>query len=172
MKKVLIALIATSAIVLSGCTSDKDPVPTPTPSESLLPSETVSGWPTPPTITRVPTPRETTEAPSQPEPTTPRDDQTTNTPVTPAVTPAVPPAIDFAQRWGRKYPAVPEYAILKAANATCRLIETAGTNWNDNALTMAAIETAIGAAGLNNNDALEFAQDANQNYCSSVSNPT
>jgi hypothetical protein len=168
MKKVLVSVIAASAIILSGCSNDK-PLPTPLPTApSVLPSETVSGWPTPPNITRPP--QETSEpdqtqnpdVPSKPEETKPA----------PTTSGAVPPAIEFAQRWGAKYPNVPEYAILKTANATCEFIAKSGVNWNDNTVTMAAISGLLSGAGINDNEALEFAQDAEQNYCSSVSNPT
>lgn len=170
MKKALVilavtVLLAVTVFSLVGCSADKKPVPAPTFSASSMPSETVSGWPTPPNITR---------PPYDPEQTAPEPEKTTknNTPdntAAPTTSEAVPPAVQFAQRWGKKYPSVPEYAILKTANATCTLIEEAGTNWNDNTVTMAAIAGLLSTVDMSDNDALEFAQDANQNYCSSVS---
>lgn len=85
---------------------------------------------------------------------------------------AAPPATQFAKRWGDRYPNVPEFAILKAANATCRVIEEAGNGWQDNTLLIAGIGELLKSAGINSDQGLEFAQDAEQNYCSSVSNPT
>lgn len=162
MKKTLVSLLAVSAIVLGGCSK---PTPSPVPSASVRPSASpTAGVTTTPTTTAVPT----TQAPDPTEGTGGAPGKT----VAPTTSAAVPPAIEFAQRWGAKYPSVPEFAILKSANATCKLISASGVNWNDNTDTMSAIETVIGAAGINKTDALEFAQDANQNYCSSVSNPT
>lgn len=160
MKKTLVSIMVVGAISLAGCSKPVDP---PTPTQSTKPSATVTAVPTPtpevePTTTR-PEPEPTTERPTQPQ----------ETAAAPTTSGAVPPGVEFASRWGKRYPDVPEFAILKAANATCRTIEAAGNGWETDPLIQAAIETAVGAAGLNNNDALEFAQDANQNYCSSIS---
>jgi len=79
------------------------------------------------------------------------------------------PATQFAERWGKKYPAIPEFVILKTANSTCDLISSG--NWQDEPR-KSLIEGVVSAAGMAENDAVEFAQDAEQNYCSSRSNPT
>lgn len=170
--KMLATTIAVSLLFgIYACSSDEPkPVPTsPSPSVSTIPSEAVTLDPAPTSIEEEgPFP---TEEPNNP-PVKP--EKTTTKPEAPATaTPeAGTPAVQFAARWGKRYPQVPEFAILKAANATCRAIDAAGANWNDNPVTVAAIETIVGAAGLSANDGVEFAQDANQNYCSSVSNPT
>lgn len=168
MKKTLVSIMALSVITLSGCNSvDKKPTPQPVPSVSVLPTETDGGMPTPPNITRPPyTPEPTEELPETVKPTT--DSPT----VAPTTSGAVTPAVEFAGRWGKRYPDIPEFAILKAANGTCRIIAAAGQGWEKDPLIQSAIKTATGLAGLSDNDALEFAQDANQNYCSSVANPT
>jgi hypothetical protein len=168
---VVIGIVAVIALVLglTGCTSSpSDPTPTPVPLPTMVetPSVNPTEAPTPPQITRngsgpavitdEPTPEETTTKPE----------------ASPTGTPARPPAVEFAQRWGTKYPDIPEFAILKAANATCRVIETAGNDWNKDPLVVAGIEVAVQASGLSQNDAVEFAQDADQNYCASVANPT
>jgi len=154
-----VPVIAVLSILLVGCTAGKDPGPIQLPSNSAEPSQSLSEAPSVPS-------EDVTTAPTKPA----EDPEPTKT--LPTVTPAVPPAVEFAQRWGRKYPDVPEYAILKAANATCELISTSGDNWNDNTQVVASIAVLLDAAGMQRTDALEFAQDADQNYCSSVSNPT
>lgn len=153
-----ITAIVLSAVVLTGCTADKNPDPIPLPSVDVLPSETVSGWPTPPNITR----------PPYTEPT--KTDAPENGSTTPATTTsaAVPPAIEFAQRWGKKYPNVPEFAILKAANATCDILEAnPKPSWETDPFIVGAIESGLSALDIPTTDAVEFGQDAQQNYCSS-----
>lgn len=164
MRKTIVATSIVAMLTLAGCTGNNDPItpgptvnPAPSISESTNTSEPETEAPT-----RNPEPAETTTKPAEEETVAP----------SPSSEDAAPPATKFAQRWGQRYPNIPEFAILKAANATCRAIEAAGPDWNDNALVVAGIESAVNAAGLSENDALEFAQDANQNYCSSVSNPT
>jgi hypothetical protein len=161
---IVIGIVAVIALVigLSGCTSgNSDPAPIPLPSATESPSVKPTAAPEP-TVTEQPN---TPDPTNQPEPT---GEPTTVAPTVEAGTPAT----QFAERWGKRYPEVPEFAILKAANATCAAIDQAGANWNDNILVVAGIEAAVTAAGLSGNDALEFGQDAKQNYCSSVSNPT
>jgi hypothetical protein len=155
----IIAVIVLSSIVLAGCTADKDSDPIKLPSATASPAQTLSEAPRPSSVSAT---GKSTEQTSDPEGTTPA----------PTTSAAVPPAIEFAQRWGKRYPNVPEFAILKAANGTCRLIDESGVNWNDNSTTMAAVEVLISGPGIDSSQALEFAQDANQNYCSSVSNHT
>lgn len=163
---VSIATTLTLSMGLVACSSPSDPTPTP----SATPGPAVSS-PEKPTTAPVPTPGPTEtdapEKPSDPEPTKKPEP----TPA-PATSEAGTPATQFAQRWGKRYPDVPEFAILKAANATCRAIEASGNDWNKDPIVTGAISLAIQAAGLSENDAIEFAQDADQNYCASVANPT
>lgn len=160
MKKTLAVSAVLGLVFLAGCKSpDSGPTPLPTSvSPSVAVSESNSVEPTP--TTREPAPEETT---NKPEPTTPK----TSTSSSDAGTPAT----QFAQRWGAKYPDVPEYAILKGANGVCAVTEQY-PDWTNNALAQAAIEEIVKGFGISENDAVEFAQDAQQNYCSSVSNPT
>lgn len=170
--KMMATSVAVSLLFGIYACSNNEPTPTPSlpsPSVSTIPSEAVTLDPAPTSIEdEGPYPTE------EPEPTRKPPARTTEPTPVPTVTTseAGTPAVQFAARWGKRYPNVPEFAILKAANATCRLIEASGSNWNDNPATIAAIETAVGAAGLSSKDGVEFAQDANQNYCASVSNPT
>jgi hypothetical protein len=159
MKKTIVSIMAISAISLGACNSGSNPTPTPVPSESVVVSEspTAVATPEPEVTTKKPDPARTTDKPETKDPVT----------AEPTTTGAVPPAIEFAQRWGAKYPNVPEFAILKAANATCDAIATAGTDYANNTVTMGIISSVVSTAGLSENDALEFAQDADQNYCSS-----
>lgn len=163
-KATVIASVISIGLTLSAC-SDKtepiNPMPTATPSSPVV-NSTIAPEPS----TAAP---RTTE-PETDAPTTKLPEPTVST--APTSEAAAPPATQFAQRWGQRYPNVPEFAILKAANGTCRLIAASGTNWNDSTDTMKAIEAAVSLAGVDSNDALEFAQDADQSYCSSVSNPT
>ena len=162
MKVKLSAVAGITGLILAGCTGN-NPGPTPTPSPAVTASEEITEAPTVrPEPDATTPPREPSEPNPEPKPQDPA----------PTTTPAQTPAVEFAQRWGKKYPDVPEFAILKAANGVCRAIEASGANWNDNPLVVAGIEATVSAAGLNGNDGIEFAQDANQNYCSSVSNPT
>ncbi len=165
MRRLVVAVFAGVAILLSGCQAENpQPVPS-TPAPIKSPSATATEAPT-----ARPEPVPTTAETPRGEATKP---ETTPTPKPSATTEAGTPATQFASRWGKKYPDVPEFAILRAANATCTILENApGDNWNDNPLVLAAIEKAVQVSGLSENDAVEFAQDAQQNYCSSVSNPT
>jgi hypothetical protein len=96
------------------------------------------------------------------------DTDPTNTPSTPPpTTGADTPANAFAKRWGERYPKVPEYAVLKAANGVCKLVENS-PDWVSDADTVAAVKTVVGLAGIDDNDAVEFGQDAQQNYCASA----
>ncbi len=163
MKK--LAILCLPLLLIAGCNKPVDPTPTPSvfPTPIKSPSDLISK---PPKVPSTPTQTVTkTEVP---------EDSDNATPAKPEVSmsEAGTPATQFASRWGKRYPSVPEFAILKAANAICRTIETSGDNWINSELAKSAIEVAVGAAGLNENDAVEFAQDAQQNYCSSVSNPT
>jgi hypothetical protein len=161
MKKTLVSLVVIMA--LAGCNAPSDPTPTPTevPTVEVSPSETPTEAPEP-----------------NPEPVPTKDDGGSEspkpTPQSPAPTTseAGTPATQFAERWGKRYPSIPEFAILKAANRTCDVIGAAGNGWESDPLVQLALKEGIGAFGLSDNDALEFAQDANQNYCSSVGNPT
>lgn len=157
MKKVILASVL--ALSLSACTDVgvKDPIQLPTPAESLntIPSALPETSPSPtksevpPVVEETPKPTPTTAPPTTTDPGT--------------------PATQFADRWGKKYPAVPEYAILKAANGTCAVIAKYGIT---NPIAKAAISEVVTGFGLSSNDAVEFAQDADQNYCSSIVNPT
>ena len=159
MKRTIIGIALIAA--LTGCTAPSDPTPT-------KPPTAPSVAPTKPSDTPKPDP--------EPQPTEDGGEENTPkpTPQSPAPTTseAGTPATQFAERWGKRYPSVPEFAILKAANRTCDVIGAAGNGWESDPLVQLALKEGIGAFGLSDNDALEFAQDANQNYCSSVSNPT
>lgn len=154
MKKSIPAVLMTG-LMLVGCankSSDLTPIP--------------STGPTTPVI-------ETTKTsePSTYEPTTPAAEPTTPAPE--ASTPeAGTPATEFAERWGKRYPSIPEYAILKAANGVCTFIEQYGNGWENDPLAQRGIQEAVGFTGIADNSALEFAQDADQNYCASRVNPT
>jgi hypothetical protein len=160
MKKTLAVSAILVIAVLGGCKNpDSRPTPVPTTvSPSVTISQANSAEPTP--TTREPGPDKTT---NKPEPTTPR----TST----ASTDAGTPAVQFAQRWGVKYPNVPEYAILKGANGVCAVVDQY-PDWTSNPVAKDSIEEIVTGFGLNQSDAVEFAQDAEQNYCSSISNPT
>jgi hypothetical protein len=81
------------------------------------------------------------------------------------------PATQFASRWGKKYPSVPEYMILKAGKSVCVFINEASGNWTEDEKALAGIREATSLAGIEASQSFEFAQDAEQNYCSSLSNP-
>jgi hypothetical protein len=165
MKRTIASISVLGIVLIGGCSSSNDSTPIPLPSISVKPSETVSEGATA-------TPTEPTSPPKTVDPTEGTDgddnpDPKPQEPV-PTTTEAVPPATQFAQRWGAKYRDVPEFAILKAANGTCRIIDSAGVDWNNDPEVVAGIKAAVTLAGLDSNDAVEFAQDANQNYCSSI----
>lgn len=160
--------IAISAVMLFALTACNKP-------EEINPSPTRTAQPTVTQTTNEPGPTEvpTTSVPDPgAEPTTNKPEE----PVTPAPSvissDAGTPATQFAQRWGVRYPSVPEYAILKAANGVCAMIEQFGNGWESDERALAGIREAAEFAGIAGYDGLEFAQDANQNYCSTVSNPT
>lgn len=160
LKSMCIVVTTASLIFLSACSSNSSPGPTPVPSVDSSPSAIVSEASTLPT-SPVATPDESrTEEPTKaPLPTI-----TTNE--------AGTPAVQFAQRWGKRYPQVPEFAILKSANTVCDILEQAPAEWHNDSTTMQEIANAATRYAMNASDALEFAQDADQNYCASVANPT
>lgn len=160
MKKTL-AVAAVLAIALAGCTNNSgNPEPTQTPTAS--PATSVS--------TIEPDPTTAPTKTSEPEPT--QEETTKPNPEPAASSPeAGTPAVQFAGRWGKKYPNVDEYAILKAANGVCAVTEQY-PDWTNSTLAQAAINEIVTGFGLNDNDGVEFAQDAQQNYCPSISNPT
>lgn len=158
-----IAVAVVAALSLAGCNFEPDgnfpePVRT-TASPATSPSAIKSEAPVTPTK----------DTPNQTEPTKedPRPEPTSTTTTSDAGTPAT----QFAQRWGLRYPLVPEYAILKAANGVCAVIKQF-PDWTNSPLAQAGIREVVTGFGLDANDGVEFAQDAQQNYCSSVSNPT
>jgi hypothetical protein len=51
------------------------------------------------------------------------------------------------------------------------VIEQTGADWVSDAVAMNSIGQTATAFGLEKNQALEFAQDAGQNYCASIVNP-
>lgn len=166
MKKTIVVL-ATAVLALGACNKPSDPQPVPTkPTTPVVVTPSAVLVTTPPAV-------ETT-APTQggdsDNPPVKSDEPTTS--VAPSSEAAAPPATQFAQRWGAKYPNVPEYAILKAANSVCYVINAAGADWAKNEEAVASVEAAVSVMGINKSDGVEFAQDAAQNYCSSVSNPT
>ncbi len=164
------AKIISGAIVivlaLSACTDKPDVIE---PSLPGTPSVAASQ------TTNTSEPTKTPEIPSEPRPTEPDPEKPTKSASPePSVTSsdAGTPAVQFASRWGKRYPNVPEYAILKAANGVCVVSDQYGEDWLNNPLAEAAINELVQFAGISENDAVEFAQDARQNYCASVSNPT
>lgn len=165
MKSTLVNIAAVMAIALAGCSAPQDS----TPSEPTAGTSTESPVTKPteaPTTDPEPQPEETTTAPSEPNP------EPAPTVPNPQESAASTPATEFAMRWGKKYPNIPEFAILKAANRTCEALAIAPENWAESKLTVALLEEAVSAFGLQENDAVEFAQDAQQNYCPSIKNPT
>lgn len=163
MKKVVLS-IAIAGLILGGCSKQTQPDPVPSlesPSVAVSEGSTPTpGWITP---NGSGSPTQDSE-----EPTKGNQEPTSNPATSDA---AAPPATQFAQRWGQKYPNVPEFAILKTANATCAAIQEVGDDWETNAAFLSGVEKVMDSAGMNKSDALEFAQDVNQNYCSSVENP-
>jgi hypothetical protein len=160
MNKLVIALTA-GVLALTGCsnTSEPTPVPNPTPVETTVNPAPTTDAPEP-DPTREPTVAPTTDEP-KPEPAPSVSSSEAGT-----------PAVQFAERWGKRYPNVPEFLILKAANQTCRLLAEAPDNWTSDSETLAGIKAGVTLAGIEGSDGVEFAQDAQQNYCGSVSNPT
>ena len=161
MRKTVVATLLVASIALAGCQSNKDgniePNPAPVPSASETKSEKPSEPSNEPTETREPQPTRTTENP-EPSPAATTSEAGT-------------PATQFAKRWGERYPAVPEYAILKAANGVCA-VATQFPDWTTNPLAKAGIDEVVKGFGIDENDGVEFTQDAQQNYCSSIENPT
>jgi hypothetical protein len=160
MKKTL-AIVAALAFVLTGCTNNSgNPEPTQTPTATQATSvSTIEPDPTTaPTKTSEPEP--TQEETTKPVPTAEQSSASAKT-----------PAVEFAERWGKKYPNVQEYAIIKAANGVCAVTEQY-PDWTNSTLAQAAINEIVTGFGLNDNDGVEFAQDAQQNYCPSIANPT
>jgi hypothetical protein len=158
-----IAVAVVGVLALSGCNFEPDgnfpePVRT-TASPTTSPSAIKSEAPATPTK----------DVPQEPEPTKeePKPEPTSATTSSAATTPAV----QFAKRWGEKYPTVPEYAILKAANGVCAVTEQF-PDWTNNPLAKAGIDEIVKGFGISESDGVAFTQDAQQNYCGSVSNPT
>ena len=164
MKALTLSIAVSFMLGIYACSDGNNAVPlpsTPTPEVSYSTNPTEASTPT-----QKPTAEPTREHTTKPETVEPKPTATVTS------SDAGTPAVEFAARWGKRYPDVPEFAILKAANGTCRILTEAGDNWNDSTVVMNSIEVVVGTAGIKNNDALEFAQDADQNYCASVSNPT
>lgn len=152
-----------TTLALVACTNNPAPIVT-TPTQ--VPSTIINS------PTDEPEPSKTPSSPKpEPSKTSKPNNNTSPTVVVPSSDPAAPPATQFAQRWGIRYPQAPEFAILKAANATCDTIE-GSEDWQNDSAVIADVAAAIKVAGIESSEALEFAQDAEQNYCSSVSNPT
>lgn len=163
MRKTIISMALVSALGLAGCQSNSDGNYVPTPTQA--PAPTVNS---PTTDSEGSTPTPEVQTPDAPTTTAPKPEPTPSTTTQEAGTPAT----QFAQRWGKKYPQVPEFAILKAANRVCSAINTIGPEWISDPLGQKLMQEAINGLGISDNDAVEFAQDAQQNYCGSVSNPT
>ncbi len=156
-----IAVTVVAALALAGCNFEPDgnyPEPVRT---------TASPAASPSTINPEPSVTPTKDAEPQPTKEDPKPEPTSTVTSSDAGTPAV----QFAKRWGEKYPAVPEYAILKAAKGVCAVTEQF-PDWTNNPLAKAAIDEVVKGFGIAENDSVEFTQDAQQNYCSSLSNPT
>lgn len=162
MKKTLTS-VGLALIVLAGCSRNSEPRPTPVPSEAVSPSTIPTAVPAtpswPPTSPAVPTVKPPTARPTI-EPTDPLT-------VNPTTTGADTPANAFAKRWGERYPQVPEYAILKAANGVCDTIADS-PDWINDTPTVNTVKDITDTAGIDSNDSLEFGQDAQQNYCASA----
>lgn len=157
------ALLLVATIGLAGCQSNNggNIEPSPAPVPSVVESQTTK----PAEPSKSPAVSKTPDAPD-PDPSTAAPAPVTTT------TGAITPAVEFAQRWGLRYPSVPEYVILKAANGTCTLIESGGVAWISKPVVVGGIEDIVTDFGIEKSQALEFAQDAEQNYCASVANPT
>lgn len=143
MRNVL-ALIVVSALLVSGCdevTGPNSGTPTEVPTIVQSPSESTTG-------AASPTPTRPTTPPIEPN-EAPKPSAT--------LTEEGTPAVQFARRWGLIYPDLAEYKILRAANAYCAQPETG--------------EEILTELGLSDKDRLRFTQDADQNYCPSMSNP-
>jgi hypothetical protein len=162
MKKLIACAVLSTVVFISGCNS---PDPTEPPVNNTKPPVGIPG-------PSKAVPSEPTQEPEQPSNPEPAPNPQPEPKPSPTSSSATTPAVEFAKRWGKRYPEVPEYLILKTANGVCRAIETAGNGWENNPLVLAGINTATDAVGLGSNIGLEFALDANQNYCSSMSNPT
>ncbi len=150
MKKTLLSISAIAALTVFGCSNGTDPTSPPA---------------------NIPKPPVGIPAPSTPEPTDEPQPEPEASP-SPSASGAVTPAVAFGKRWNERYPDVPGYVILKTANGVCNAIAKAGNGWESNPLVIAGFDTAVKAIGMDDNVGLEFAQDANQNYCASMSNPT
>jgi hypothetical protein len=61
--------------------------------------------------------------------------------------------------------------ILKAGKGVCLIINEASGNWTQDDKVLAGIREATNWAGIEASQSFEFAQDAEQNYCPSLSNP-
>ena len=159
MKKTIIGIALIAA--LTGCTAPSDPTPT-------KPPTVPSVAPTKPSDTPKPDP--------EPQPTEDGGGENTPkpTPQSPAPTTneAGTPQVEFIKRWIKKYPDASEPGIMVAGLSTCKAIEKAGPGWNDNITTITIIKSVLSEAGIPGEDAIEFAQDADQNICSTDSNPT
>lgn len=157
-----IAVAVVAALTLSGCNFEPDgnyPEPVRTTASPATSPSTINPEPSK-TPTRDAEPEPTKTEDTKPEPTS-----------TVTSSDAGTPAVQFAKRWGEKYPAVPEYAILKAANGVCTITEQF-PDWTNNPLAKAGIDEVVKGFGISENDGVAFTQDAQQNYCGSVSNPT
>jgi hypothetical protein len=157
-RSIVVVAIAMTVSGLFGCSGGNN---TPTPTD--LPSQQVS-----PSVTTT----EPTEAPSTRPPVKPSTRQATKpTSAAPSQTTtdedAAPPATKFAERWGKKYPGIQEYAILKGANKVCGVID-AYPAWMTDTKAVNLIVAAANSVGIKDDDAVEFAQDASQNYCPTV----
>ncbi len=160
MKKTLLSISIVVALAISGCSTGSEPTNPP-----VNNSKPPVGIPAPFT----PEPTDEPQTPSQPDPQPKPEPEVKPSPTTSS---AMTPAVAFAKRWGERYPNVPEYAILKTANGVCNAIAKTGNGWENNPLVIAGFNTAVEAIGMDNNVGLEFAQDAHQNYCASVTNPS
>lgn len=153
MKQRIISLSLVSAFILAGCGGNNgEPLPVPP-----------TDFTTPPTATtEAPKPRPSNTEPSS-SPTTVKPSAT----LAPSTSSADTPAVQFARRWGLKYPGIPEVTILKTANAVCEVTKLDG-NWQDNPQLIADIKEKINSAGFPDEETYPFATDAETNYCSSL----
>lgn len=168
MKKTIVVGVV-AALALAGCNFEPDGN-FPEPARTPISSPTTQLTNQPESSKAVPSKEPTTDGPT----TKPTEDPTEKPSPSASVisSDAGTPATQFAARWGTRYPGVPEYAILKAANGVCTFIDQYGNGWESNPLAKAAINETMRAAGFDDNIGVEFAQDAQQNYCASRSNPT
>jgi hypothetical protein len=168
MKRTLVTGAAL-AMVLAGCTSNPDEVPTPVPAPSVsAPSATPSPQPS--------VEEGTGEAPGGPvdertwEPTREPTKQPEKPVESPSASqlPAEPPATLFIKRWRADYPMVDEPSVLGAAKDACLRAQNAGEGWELNADVQNDVTNYMISAGfpdVRGGTATAFTKDALASVC-------